>query len=65
MECPHDPDSFGEVDEHDECESDGGCPLWDACSDEANRRKKAEEVKKDKKPMASNAGKPVRKLGKK
>jgi len=26
-ECPHDPDSFGEVDEHPECEADGGCPL--------------------------------------
>jgi len=38
--CPHDPDSFGECDEHPECEEDGGCPLWDACSDEAEKRKK-------------------------
>jgi hypothetical protein len=66
-ECPHDPDSFGEVDEHPECENDGGCPLWDLCSDEAGRRKKEEETKKvmgGKKPMASNVNKPKRKLGK-
>ena len=65
-ECPHDPDSFGEVDEHPECEADGGCSLWDLCSDEANRRKKEEEVKKPlagKKPLASSANKPKRKLG--
>jgi predicted nucleic acid-binding Zn ribbon protein len=56
-DCPHHPDSFGEVDEHDECEADGGCPLWDACSDEAEKRKKAAKMKaKDsgKKPMASS-----------
>jgi len=64
-ECPHDPDSFGEVDEHDECEADGGCPLWDSCSDEANRRKKEEEIAdaKKKKPLASTTKHP-RKLGK-
>jgi len=38
--CPHDPESFGECDEHPECEEDGGCPLWDACSDEAEKRKR-------------------------
>lgn len=38
-ECPHDPDSFGECDEHPECEEDGGCPIWDVCSDEAEKRK--------------------------
>ena len=57
-ECPHDPDSFGEVDEHPECEANGGCPLWDECSDEAAKRAK----EKAKKPMASSAKK---KLGKK
>jgi hypothetical protein len=51
MECPHDPDSFGEVDEHPECEEDGGCPIWDACSDEANRRKKEAEKAKAKKKL--------------
>lgn len=38
--CPHDPDSFGECDQHPECEEDGGCPLWDACSDESEKREK-------------------------
>lgn len=38
--CPHDPGSFGECDQHPECEEDGGCPLWDACSDESEKRKK-------------------------
>jgi hypothetical protein len=60
LECPHDPDSFGEVDEHPECEADGGCPLWDECSDESVRLKKEAEAKAKagtKKPIASSANK--------
>lgn len=61
-ECPHDPDSFGEVDEHDECEANGGCPLWDSCSDEATKRAKAKELAKKaqgKKPTATSTKKKI------
>lgn len=38
-ECPHDPDSFGEVNKHPECDD---CPLFDDCS------VKAKEIAKQK-----------------
>ena len=57
-ECPHHPDSFGELDDHPECTEDGGCPLWDSCSDEYQRQQKAAELEAKKAAARKPPAKP-------